>query len=56
MRPVKISIEGFSAYRKKVVVDLDDVEFHLIQDIQHVILKIRIRLVDLIDEQHHPFV
>ena len=33
-------------------VNFNDVKFHLIQDIQHVILKIRIRFVDFIDQQN----
>ena len=36
------------------LVDLDDVELHLIEDIQHVVLEIGIRLVDFVDQQHRP--
>ena len=36
------------------LVDLDDIKLHLIQDIEHVILKIGVRLVDFIDEQNGP--
>ena len=36
------------------LVDLHDVEAHLVQHVQHVVLEIRVRLVDLIDEQDHP--
>ena len=37
-------------------VDLDDIEFHLVQDIEHIVLKIGIGLIDLIDQQDHPFI
>ena len=36
------------------LVDLHDVEAHLVQDVEHVILEIRVRLVDLVDEQNDP--
>ena len=38
------------------LVDLDDVELHLVQHVQHVVLEIRVGLVDLIDQQDHLFV
>ena len=34
------------------LVDLDDIELHLIENIEHVILKIAVGLVDFIDQQH----
>jgi len=37
-------------------VDFDDIELHLVQDIEHVILEVGIGLVDLVDQQHHPLV
>ena len=35
-------------------VDLDDIELHLVEDIQHVVLKIRVGLVDFIDQEDCP--
>ena len=37
-------------------VDLNDIEFHLIQNIQHIVLKIRVCLVDFVNQQNNPFV
>ncbi len=33
------------------LVDLDDVKLHLVQNIEHVVLEVRVRLVDFIDQQ-----
>ena len=33
-------------------VDLDDVELHLVENVEHVVLEIGVGLVDLVDEQH----
>ena len=38
------------------LVDLHDIELHLVQHVQHVVLEIRIGLVDLVDEQHGALV
>ena len=38
------------------LVDLNDVEFHLVEYIEHVVLKIGIGLIDLVDEQHDPLI
>ena len=42
---------GFNGF-----VDFNDIKFHLVQDIQHVILEIRICLIDLVDQKNHPFI
>ena len=34
------------------LVDLDDVKLHLVQHVEHIVLKIRVGLVDLVDQQH----
>ena len=37
-------------------VDLDDVELHLVEHIEHVVLEVGVSLVDLVDQQHHPLI
>ncbi len=34
------------------LVDFDDVEGHLVEHVEHVVLEVRVGLVDLVDEQH----
>ncbi len=38
------------------LVDLDDIKLHLVEDIEHVVLKIGIGLIDLINEKDDSFV
>jgi len=38
------------------LVDFDDVELHLVEDVEHVVLKVRVGLVDLVDEENGPHV
>ena len=33
-------------------VDFDDVELHLVEHVEHVVLEVGVRLVDLVDQQH----
>ena len=41
-------------FRRDGPVDLHDVELHLVEHVEHVILEIAVRLVDLVDEQDGP--
>src|SRR4030043_1369753 len=34
-------------------INLDDIELHLIEDIEHIVLEIGVSFIDLIDEQNH---
>jgi len=36
-------------------IDLDDVELHLVQHIEHIVLKIGVGLIDLVNQQNHSF-
>ena len=38
------------------LVDLHDIELHLVEDVEHVVLEVGVGLVDLVDQEHRPLV
>src|SRR4030043_1514866 len=38
------------------LIDLDNIKFHLIQHIQHIILEISIRLVNFVNQKNHSLI